>query len=129
VARLFPDYAKDERDYYRRTGIFPIMHTVVVRRDILDRHSWVAASLLRAFSEAKDRALGDLHDSDALAVSLAWLIHYSEQERQLAMPTDMWAYGLEPNRHVLETLRRYMVEQGLLARELSVEEAFPVATT
>jgi 4,5-dihydroxyphthalate decarboxylase len=129
VARLFPDFAKDERDYYRRTGIFPIMHTVVVRRDILDRHSWVAASLLRAFSEAKDRALGDLHDSDALAVSLAWLIHYSEQERQLAMPTDMWAYGLEPNRHVLETLRRYMVEQGLLARELSVEEAFPVATT
>jgi 4,5-dihydroxyphthalate decarboxylase len=124
LARLFPDFAKAEEDYYRRTRIFPIMHTVVLRREVLERHPWVAASLFRAFSEAKERAIAALHDSDALAVSLAWLIHYSEEEGQLGAANDMWAYGLEPNRHVLETLKRYMAEQGLLGRDLSLDEAF-----
>jgi 4,5-dihydroxyphthalate decarboxylase len=128
VARLFPNFAKAEADYYRRTGIFPIMHTVVLRRETLDRHPWVAASLFSSFSEAKDRAITALHDSDALAVSLAWLLQYAEQERRLAATNDMWAYGLEPNRHVLETLMRYMGEQGLLSREFPLDEAFTMGS-
>jgi 4,5-dihydroxyphthalate decarboxylase len=128
IARLFPDFAEAEANYYRRTGIFPIMHTVVLRRDILERHPWAAVSLYEAFCTARDRAMDRLYDADALSVSLAWLIHYYEEERHLAGSNDMWAYGFEPNRHVLETLKTYMAKQGLLEGEFSLDEAFAPGT-
>jgi len=73
IARLFPNFKEAEQDYYRRTGIFPIMHTVVIREDVQKEHPWVAASLYGAFSQAKDLAVNRLYDTDALALTLPFL--------------------------------------------------------
>jgi 4,5-dihydroxyphthalate decarboxylase len=124
MCRLFPDFARIEADYYRKTGLFPIMHTVVLRRDVYERYPWAAVSLYKAFSQAKNLALRALEEADALAISLAWSVSYSEQERALRGPDDLWAYGFEPNRHVLEALKSYLGEQGLLENDFPVEDAF-----
>jgi 4,5-dihydroxyphthalate decarboxylase len=79
IARLFPNYYEVEQDYYRRTGIFPIMHTVVLRDDIYREHPWVARSIYRAFCEARDLAIDGLYDTDALHLSLPWLINHIEE--------------------------------------------------
>jgi 4,5-dihydroxyphthalate decarboxylase len=133
VRRLFPDFRTVEADYFRRTGIFPIMHTVVVRREVLERHPWVARSLYDAFCTAKDRAMLELSHSAAapnasvLSVSLPWLIAEVEATRAL-MGDDYWPYGLEPNRTTLEALARYSHAQGLAARLVPVEELFAPST-
>ena len=125
VRRLFPDSRAVEEEYFRRTGIFPIMHTVVLREEIYQRHPWVAHSLYRAFEEAKARALRRLYDTNALAVTLPWLVAEIERTRQL-MGEDFWPYGVEPNRRTLETLVQYLVEQKLVERRLPLEELFAV---
>lgn len=127
VRRLFPDARAVERDYYRRTGIFPIMHTVVVRRPVLAQAPWVAQSLYKAFVEAKAIALDQLGKTAALTVSLPWLIQEYEQTRAL-MGEDYWPYGLEPNRATLEAATRYSYEQGLSVRQLSPDELFAPST-
>src|SRR5207302_975683 len=88
IARLFPDFPRVEAEYYRKTGLFPIMHTVVLRRDVYERLPWAAVSLYKAFSQAKDLALHALDEADALAISLAWSVSYAEQERDLR--GDLW---------------------------------------
>jgi 4,5-dihydroxyphthalate decarboxylase len=123
VKRLFPRYKDVEIDYYKRTKIFPIMHVLVIRREVYDKHPWVARSLYKAFCEAKDVAIKNMHISNTLASTLPWLSWEREQLREIFGP-DWWPYGIEANRHVLEHLIRYMGEQGLLARQLSVEEIF-----
>ncbi len=123
VARLFPDYVEAERRYYETTGIFPIMHTVVVRRAILDRHPWLARSLFKAFAAAKARALADLLEGAALKVSLPWVVAEMERTQQIMGP-DPWPYGIEPNRPTLEALVAYLDEQHLSARRVRVEELF-----
>src|SRR5207249_4191990 len=111
IARLFPDYKQVEQDYYRRTGIFPIMHTVVVRADVCREHPWVASSIYRAFCEARDVAVDGMYDTDALRLALPWLIEHVEEARRV-LGRDFWAYGLEPNRATFEALAQYLVEQG-----------------
>lgn len=123
VRRLFPNYKEVEMDYYRRTKIFPIMHALVIRNDVYERHPWVARSLYKAFCEAKDRAIQTLGVTNPLVYTLPWLLAEVEALKQLFGP-DWWPYGIEPNRHVLETLIRYMGEQGLIDRPLTVEEVF-----
>jgi 4,5-dihydroxyphthalate decarboxylase len=123
IARLFPNFKEVEQDYYRRTGIFPIMHIVVVRKDVHAEHSWVAKSLYRAFCQAKDMAIESLYDTDALKVSLPWLIDHVEKARHV-FGKDFWAYGLEPNRPTLAAIGRYVHEQGLSPRVVEPEELF-----
>jgi 4,5-dihydroxyphthalate decarboxylase len=128
VRRLFPDFRTVEADYYRRTGIFPIMHTVVIRRQVLDRFPWVARSLYDAFCLAKERALAELSSfARAHAVTLPWLVAEVEATRDL-MGEDYWPYGLEPNRKALEALVRYSYSQGLAERLLPIEDLFAPST-
>jgi 4,5-dihydroxyphthalate decarboxylase len=131
IARLFPDFPSVEADYYRRTGLFPIMHTVVLRRDVYERHPWAALSLYKAFLQAQAQALEALAETDVLAVSLAWAAAYAEREAALvgeAGRPGLWQAGFEPNRPVLEALKGYLAEQGLLERDFPLEEAFAPST-
>ena len=127
IARPFPNFKEVEQDYYRRTGIFPIMHTVVIREDVHREHPWVAASLYEAFSQAKDLAVGGLYDTDALALTLPFLIDHLEESRRI-FGSDYWSYGVESNRPALEGLSQYVVDQGLAPRVVSTEELFPAIT-
>jgi 4,5-dihydroxyphthalate decarboxylase len=123
IARLFPAYKAAEQDYYRRTGIFPIMHTVVVREDVHRAHPWAARSIYRAFVAARDLAVDGLYDTDALRVALPWLIDHVEEAWRV-LGRDFWAYGLEPNRPTFEAIGRYVHEQGLSPRVVAADELF-----
>jgi 4,5-dihydroxyphthalate decarboxylase len=123
VWRLFPNYKEVEIDYYKRTKIFPIMHVLVIRRALYERHPWVARSLYKAFAEAKERAIQAMHITNTLACTLPWLPAEMELLKSLFGP-DWWPYGIEPNRHVLEILIRHMGEQGLIDKPLKVEDIF-----
>jgi 4,5-dihydroxyphthalate decarboxylase len=128
VRRLFPDVVAAEQDYWSRTGIFPIMHVAVVRRDVYERHPWVAQSLYKAFTAAKDAARDALYDTSALRFMLPWLIPQLEEAREL-LGADFWSYGLdEANRRTLSAFLRYHHEQGLSAREYRPEELFAPET-
>jgi 4,5-dihydroxyphthalate decarboxylase len=127
VRRLFSNYQSVERDYYVKTKIFPIMHTVVIRRDVYDRSPWIAQSLLKAFKTAQAIAYDNLYDSGALATMLPWLMQYVEETRAL-MGTDFWPYGLGKNEHTLDTFLRYSFEQGLSKRALQAKELFAEET-
>ena len=128
IARLFPNYRQAEEDYYRRTNIFPIMHTVVVREDVHREHPWVAASLYRAFCAARDLAVDGLYDTDALRVALPWLISHVEETWQV-FGTDFWAYGLEANRPTWSAVGQYVFEQGLAPRAVAADELFAPGIT
>lgn len=128
VRRLFEDYVTVEKDYYQKTGIFPIMHTVVVRQDVLDAHPWVAQSFTKAFEESKRRALADLHETTALKYSLPWLTAAAEEARELLGSDDYWPYGIERNRETLQTFIRYSHGQGLIPSEIKPEDLFAPGT-
>jgi 4,5-dihydroxyphthalate decarboxylase len=123
IVRLFPNHRQVEEDYYRRTGILPIMHTVVIRKDVYRAHPFVGPSLYRAFVAARDHAVAPLYDTDALMVSLPFLIDHIEHSRQV-FGSDYWAYGLEPNRPALDALCRYVHEQGLAPRRIKPDDLF-----
>lgn len=127
IGRLWPNYMDVERDYYKRTGIFPIMHLVGVRKDVVEKNNWLPASLLKAFTAAKAIAMAEIPEVAALNVSLPWVDVFQEQVQEL-MGEDYWRYGIEDCRHEIETLKKYSFEQGLLARELSIEDIFHPAT-
>lgn len=123
IARLFPDFKSLEQDYFRRTGIFPIMHIVAIRKAVFDAHPWIATSLYRAFAEARDVAIEALYDTDALVSTLPWLIDHVEESRRI-LGQDYWPHGLEPNRPALQALCRYVHEQGLAPRLVTPDELF-----
>jgi 4,5-dihydroxyphthalate decarboxylase len=123
VRRLFESYIDVERDYFRTTGIFPIMHTVAIRRDVYEQNRWIAQSLLKAFGQAQQRTYEDLNETAALKAMLPWLNAHVEDTRA-RMGDDFWPYGLEKNRHALQTFLRYSFEQGLSKRQLQPEELF-----
>jgi 4,5-dihydroxyphthalate decarboxylase len=127
IARLFPNYKEVEQDYYRRTRVFPIMHTVAVREDVQREHPWVARSIYEAFCQARDLAVNGLYDTDALRLSLPWLIDHVE-ETQRVFGQDFWAYGLEANRPTLQAIGQYVHEQGLAPRVVSPDELFAPST-
>lgn len=121
IVRLFDDPRAEEEAHFRSTGIFPIMHLVVIRKEIVERHPWVCRNLVQAFDAAKAKAMHRLRDPRT--VSLAWLRWLIEQERQL-LGEDPWVNGVEANRHILETFVRYSVEQGVASRPMAIEELF-----
>ena len=123
VKRLFPDYVAKEKEYYKRTKIFPIMHTVVIRRDVYAKNPWVAQSLYKAFAAAKKIASDMYAQTAALTSMLPWSAAQADETRA-EMGEDWWPYGLDPNRHVLETFLRYHHEQGLSKRLYKPEELF-----
>lgn len=127
VERLFPDYRTVERDYFLRTGVFPIMHLVVLRRDVYEQNRWLARVLYDAFCTAKDVGWERLHQITGLAVSLPWLeAELDETERLFG--GDAFPYGVEANRRALDALTRYAHEQGIAARAVSCEELFAQET-
>ena len=123
VVRLFPDYRAREKDYFRRTGIFPIMHLIVIRNDVYERHPFVATSLYDAFGAAKDRAWQKMRFSGTLRYMLPWLPDDVAEIDEL-FGGDCWPYGIEPNRPTLEALVAYMAEQGLIAAPIAIEKLF-----
>jgi len=127
VRRLFENFVEVEKAYYRKTRIFPIMHTVVIRRDLYERNRWIAQSLFKAFAQAQRRAYEYLNTSMALTTMLPWQSAHVEEARAL-LGEDWWPYGLEPNRVVLDTFLRYHHEQGLSKRRLKAEELFAPET-
>jgi 4,5-dihydroxyphthalate decarboxylase len=127
VRRLFEDFVEVERSYYRKTKIFPIMHTLVIRREIYAANPWVAQSLFKAFVQAQRCIYEDLYETAALKTMLPWLVAHVEDLRR-EMGPDWWAYGFEPNRHVLDTFLRYHHEQGLSKRRVRPEELFAPET-
>ena len=127
VARLWPNYPEIERDYYRRTGIFPIMHPIVIRRDVYEKNRWLAQSLSKAFMESKAICQRELAGQSTLKCMLPWLIRELEDTVQL-MGEDYWPYGLEANHKTLETFIAYSVEQGLAESSIKVEDLFAPET-
>jgi 4,5-dihydroxyphthalate decarboxylase len=127
VQRLFPAYVEQEKEYYRRTKIFPIMHTVVVRRDVYEKTPWVAQSLFKALVAAKAKAYELYNQTAAMPAMLPWFVAHVEEARR-EMGNDWWPYGLGPNRQVLDTFLRYHHEQGLSKRRFAPEELFAKET-
>jgi len=127
VRRLFENYPAVEREYYERTRIFPIMHTVVIRADVYERNRWIAQALMKAFAEAQRRTYADLHVTAALKTMLPWLIAHVEDARAL-MGDDFWPYGFAANRATLATFLGYHHAQGLSKRLLEPEALFAPET-
>jgi 4,5-dihydroxyphthalate decarboxylase len=123
VRRLFENYKDVEQKYFRETGIFPIMHTVVIRRDVYEQNRWVAQALYKAFVEAQKHTYDDLYVTAALKAMLPWLTAHVEETRAL-MGDDYWSYGFERNRATLATFLRYHHECGLSKKMLTPEELF-----
>jgi len=125
IRRLFPNYEAVEEAYFRETGVFPIMHVIVIKAEILARHPWLAMNLYKAFDEAKRRSIERLSDITASHVPLAWLASYAERMRTL-FGEDFWPYGLERNRRTLQAFVDFAFEQGVCHRKVALEELFPV---
>ena len=123
VARLFPDTRQAERAYFAKTGIFPIMHVVAVREDVIDENPWLPEAVFNAYSKAKQMNMEHLKKMGWAMISLPWFSDEFEETREL-MGDNFWPYGIGPNRKTLETLFRYSYEQGLASRELTIEELF-----
>jgi 4,5-dihydroxyphthalate decarboxylase len=123
VKRLIPTFREVESDYYRRTRIFPIMHTFVLKTELFQRESWVAISLYKAFVQAKDLTYNRMYDTNALVTSLPWVIDEIETSRRI-FGEDIWDYSIDGSRPTLEAFLHYLDEQGLTRRRMSVEELF-----
>jgi len=124
IVRLYSRYRDAEEAYFKRTGIFPIMHVVALRRNVFDAYPWAAMNLYRAFNEAKERSLRRLADVTASHAPLPWLGDYVARVREL-FGDDPWPYGLEPNRRTLDAFLRFAFEQGICHRQVAAEELFP----
>ncbi|MDR0341859.1 MAG: hypothetical protein LBI49_01890, partial [Nocardiopsaceae bacterium] len=123
IVRLFPDYEPVEREYVARTGVFPIMHVVVIRADVVRSAPWVAQNLFTAFERAKQASLDRLSDMTASRVPVPWAPGLLAEARQL-LGSDPWPYGVDANRVTLGAFTRYAHEQGVAARRLEPEELF-----
>jgi 4,5-dihydroxyphthalate decarboxylase len=127
VQRLFPDFVAAEKSYFRRTGIFPIMHVIAVRRSVYEANRWIARSLFKAFCQAQAVTYENLAVTSAMTSMLPWQVAAVEEARA-ELGDDWWPYGFEPNRAVLDTFLRYHHEQGLSPRRLEPEELFAPET-
>jgi 4,5-dihydroxyphthalate decarboxylase len=127
VLRLFEDYRGVELDYWRKTKIFPIMHTVAIRREVYEKNRWIAQALYKAFAEAQRRTYEDLRETAALKSMVPWLTTVIDETRR-EMGDDYWPYGLAPNYDTLTTFLRYHHACGLSPRLLKPEELFAPET-
>jgi 4,5-dihydroxyphthalate decarboxylase len=123
IQRLFPDFREVEKAYFRRTGIFPIMHLIAIKREVYEKNPSIGAPLYRAFCDSKQVALDKMRNLAALRYMLPWLTDDLD-EIESVFGGDPWPYGLEANRKTLSTLITYMTEQGLLETEYPVDQLF-----
>jgi 4,5-dihydroxyphthalate decarboxylase len=122
AARLFPNYKEEEVAYFKRTGIFPIMHVMGIKQEIIERHPWFAINMFQAFEQSK--AIGMQRMENPRNVPLAWYREAWEEQEEI-LGTDPWEFGLtDANRHTLETLAGYSFEQGLIRRKPALEDIF-----
>lgn len=127
VRRLFEDFETVEKDYYRRTKIFPIMHFLGIRREIYEKHPWVARNLYQAFCEAKRITQQDLFETAALKIGLPWVVSSAQGARKV-LGDDIFPYGYESALPTLRAMSRFLVEQHITVRPVEPEELFPVTT-
>jgi 4,5-dihydroxyphthalate decarboxylase len=127
IGMLFPDPIAAGKDYFKRTGIFPIMHITGIRRTLAEKHPWLPAAVFKAFSQAKAKCLEALGDTAATKVTLPFVEDQLRMAREF-MGADFWSYGLEPNRKVLDTFLRYHHKEGLSSRQVKPEELFHPST-
>jgi len=123
VGRLFADTRAVEQAYYKKSGVYPLMHAVGIRNSLVERHPWMARAVFDAFHKAKEIALADLQKLAAFSVTLPW-VEAEYRATQAVLGKDIWPYGLEENRKAIDTLCRYLHEQGFTARKMLVEELF-----
>jgi 4,5-dihydroxyphthalate decarboxylase len=123
VRRLFPDYVEVEREYFARTGFFPIMHLTVIRRALYEEHPWLVVSLMRAFVEAKALGWKRMNEFGALAVMIPWLMRDIDDTTALMGP-EFWPYGFRENHQILDAMCEYSREQGIAARRMTPEQLF-----
>ncbi len=126
VRQLFPDYKRVEQDYYRRTGIFPIMHTVVLRRELVAEHPDLARAVYQGFCAAKDQAVQNYKFGrifNHITIMVPWFSELFDENRDF-FGEDWWPYGIDANRAAVDTLLRYHYEQGLSQRRLTCEDVF-----
>jgi 4,5-dihydroxyphthalate decarboxylase len=124
IRRLFDDFVDVETDYYKKTGIFPIMHAVAVRRDVLDKNPWVARNLFTAFEEAKRRSIERVQEATISLFPIPWYFEHARRGMEL-FGKDYFPYGIEPNRKTLEAFLKWGHEQGVCKRLVDVDEMFP----
>ena len=124
IRRLFDDFMDVETDYYKKTGIFPIMHAVAVRRDVLDKNPWVARNLFTAFEEARRRSIERVQDATISLFPIPWYFEHARRGMEL-FGKDYFPYGIEPNRKTLEAFLKWGHEQGVCKRLVDVDEMFP----
>lgn len=124
LVRLFPDFREVEKAYYRRTRIFPIMHLIAIRRDVYEANPFIATSLYKAFTEAKNVALAKMKSLVYLRYMLPWMTDDLDEIEELFENGDPWPYGIEENRPTLEALCDYLQEQGLIASRPAVDDLF-----
>jgi 4,5-dihydroxyphthalate decarboxylase len=127
VGRLFPNFRQAELDYFSRTGIFPIMHVLGIRNDLVEAQPWLPSSVFKAFVQARNATYEDLDFLAALRVTLPTLTAELEEIHRV-MGHDFWPYGFAENRKALAAAVRYSYEQGLSKRQLAIEELFVPAT-
>lgn len=127
VSWLFEDPTAEAEDYYRRTGIFPIMHLVGIKRSLVDAHPWLPASVQKAFEISKAMSMKKLADTSATKVTLPFVEEQLQRARKL-MGQDFWSYGVDSNRKVLDTFLDHHFRQGLSSRRVDVDELFHPST-
>jgi 4,5-dihydroxyphthalate decarboxylase len=124
IVRLLTDFETAERDYFERTGVFPIMHLIVMRRDVFTANRWIAGNLLKAFTQAKDASIARLEDITCSHFPLPWMSQRAAQARAM-FGGDPWPYGVAPNRVTLDAFLRFAYEQGVCHRLMQADELFP----
>lgn len=125
--RLFEDFEQVEKDYYRRSGIFPIMHPLGLRREIFDKHPWIALNLCLAFEKAKQISQAEMLETAALKIGHPWIVSATQAAQDVLGP-DIFPYGVEKSRPTLEAAIRYATEQYMAVRPVTIEELFPANT-
>lgn len=124
IVRLLTDFETPERAYFAKSGIFPIMHLIVMRREVFAAHRWIAGNLLKAFTQAKDASLARLDDITCSHFPLPWVSQRAAQARAL-FGSDPWPYGVVPNRVTLDAFLRFAFEQGVCHRPMQADDLFP----
>jgi 4,5-dihydroxyphthalate decarboxylase len=127
IRRLFPDIKAAEQRYFEKTGLFPIMHVVAIRKDVANENPWLPAAVFKMYSEAKQIAYDNLATTTVLKTTLPWAMDEYEETVKL-MGDDYWPYGIEANRNELDLVMRYTFEQGLVKRQMDFEPLFHPST-
>lgn len=124
IVRMWPETRALEEAYYRETGVFPIMHVIVIKNEVLDRNPWIATNLYKAFEQAKANTLRHIDSANSSRVPFAWAFD-AVREAKRVFGEDFWPYGMQANHRTLDTFLQYAFEQGVTQRRVAVEELFP----